>query len=309
MVDSKIEKEMSPEKLNSWIEGKKTIYIIDVLKFDNFTKRHIPKAMNACVFEVTFIDQVKSITNNKDSVIVLYGSSNNSMDAATAAEKLEQNGYKYIHVLKGGIDAWRSAGLTLEGEATDEPADPQTLLKLGNRSYSVDTDQSVIEWRGRNPNTTHFGIIKIANGELTVKDGIITGKFDIDMDSITNINLEGDELQPVLIAHLKSDDFFLTKLFPSAKFEINQAKSVKEPYVSLPNYNVNGTLEIKGIKAQQDFMATIVKTPEDGLLAEAHFDIDRTKWGVIYGSARFYEHLGMHLVFDLISFQVRIVAM
>ena len=55
-------------------------------------------------------------------------------------------------------------------------------------------------------------------------------------------------------------------------------------------------------------MATITKTPENGLAAEAHFDIDRTRWGVIYGSARFFEYLGMHLVFDLISFQVRIIA-
>jgi len=38
-----------------------------------------------------------------------------------------------------------------------------------------------------------------------------------------------------------------------------------------------------------------------------HFDMDRTRWGVIYGSSRFFEHLGMHLVFDLISFQIRLV--
>jgi hypothetical protein len=37
---------------------------------------------------------------------------------------------------------------------------------------------------------------------------------------------------------------------------------------------------------------------------EAHFDIDRTRWKVIYGSARFFEHLGMHLVFDPISIQI-----
>ena len=41
---------------------------------------------------------------------------------------------------------------------------------------------------------------------------------------------------------------------------------------------------------------------------EAHFDIDRTRWGVIYGSTRFFEHLGMHLVFDFISVQLRLVA-
>jgi len=67
-------------------------------------------------------------------------------------------------------------------------------------------------------------------------------------------------------------------------------------------------LELRGVKAQQHFAATVSKTPENGLIAEAHFDIDRTRWGIIYGSARFFEYLGMHLVFDLISVQVRIVA-
>lgn len=39
----------------------------------------------------------------------------------------------------------------------------------------------------------------------------------------------------------------------------------------------------------------------------AHFEFNRTRWGVIYGSSRFFRHLGMHLVFDLISLQLRIV--
>jgi polyisoprenoid-binding protein YceI/rhodanese-related sulfurtransferase len=308
MIKSNTYKELSPEELLRWIEEEKTFYLIDALKFDNFARRHLPKAMNACVFEVTFIDQVKSITDDKNSEIVLYGASNRSLDAITAADKLEQNGYRYIYVLKGGIEAWRSAGFSLDGQAVDEQSDPQTILKLEDRSYRVDTDQSIIEWKGRNPNSTHFGTVRIVSGEFVAKDGIIAGMLDIDMDSIANINLEGDELQPVLITHLKSDDFFLTKLFPRARFEINNAIPVKEPFLSLPNYEINGTLELRGVKAQQDFMATITKTPENDLMAEAHFDIDRTKWGVIYGSARFFEYLGMHLVFDLISFQVRIVA-
>jgi len=40
------------------------------------------------------------------------------------------------------------------------------------------------------------------------------------MNTIHNINLEGDELQPVLEAHLRSDDFFFTKLFPKAVFAV-----------------------------------------------------------------------------------------
>jgi polyisoprenoid-binding protein YceI len=71
---------------------------------------------------------------------------------------------------------------------------------------------------------------------------------------------------------------------------------------------VHGALKLRGVTADLDFTATVNRTPENGLTAEAHFDIDRTRWKIIYGSARFFEHLGMHVVFDLISFQLRIFA-
>ena len=50
------------------------------------------------------------------------------------------------------------------------------------------------------------------------------------------------------------------------------------------------------------------KADENALLLEAHFDIDKTRWNVICGSSRFFEHLGMHKVFDLISLQLNIIA-
>ena len=300
--------QLTAEDLHQWMDEKKAFYLIDALPNDHFRRVHLPNSNNACVYEVTFMDQIEAITEDKNAGIVLYGSSTRSRDALMAAEKLGQNGYRHIHVLDGGIEAWRSAGLALEGEAVDDPDDPQTQLNMEDRTYRIDTNQSTIEWTGRNPNSTHFGNIKIFAGEIAVKDGAITGTFDIDMNAITNINLEGDELQPVLISHLKSDDFFLVKLFPSAKFKIHRARPIEEPFLTCPNYEIKGALELRGIKAEQNFMATVTRTPENGLAAEAHFDIDRTRWNIIYGSTRFFEHLGMHLVFDLISIQVRIIA-
>lgn len=301
-------KQLSPEELHLWMEENQSFYLIDTMLSDHFGKVHLPNSINVCVFEVTFIEQIKAFIKDKDAVIVIYGSSTRSQDAITAAEKLAQEGYRYIHVLMGGIEAWRLAALPLEGEATDAPDDPQTILELEDRSYQVDTNQSSIQWTGRNPASTHFGYVKIATGELAVKDGTISGTCDIDMNSITNQNLEGDDLQSVLVAHLKSDDFFLTRLFPTAKFNILRSRPVEDPFLTVPNHEINGTLELRGAKIQQDFMATITRTPENGLAAEAHFDIDRTRWNIIYGSTRFFEHLGMHLVFDLISIQLRIVA-
>ncbi|MCG8689216.1 MAG: YceI family protein [Desulfobacterales bacterium] len=301
-------KEIYPAELNQWIKENKTFTLIDTLKSDTYTRRHLPTAYNACVFEVTFIDQVHAITDDKNAAIVLYGTSGRSYDSVTAAGKLAQDGYKTVYILKGGIETWLSEGFNLEGEAANDPFDTQTLLDLKEGTYKIDAEQSIIEWSGRNPTTTHFGTVEIDRGKIVVADGIVTGDFDINMDSIKNINLEGDELQQVLIDHLKSDDFFLTKFFPTARYEILAGTPAKEPFLSYPNYEISGNLELKGVKARQDFMATITQTPENNLIAEAHFDIDRTKWGIIYGSTRFFESLGMHMVFDLISLQIRVVA-
>ncbi len=299
---------LSPEEVRQWIREEKNFFLIDTLPGDHFHRVHLPNATNACVFEVDFIDQIKAIIEKKDAAVVLYGASGRSMDAGKAAEKLEGEGYREVHVLTGGIEGWRSAGLTLEGEAVDEPEDPQTLLRLEDRSYRIDTEQSTIQWTGRNAHSSHFGNVQISTGKLAVKDDTLSGTFDIDMESISNINLAGDELQPVLIAHLKSDDFFLTRLFPKATFTILHSTPAKEPFLTLPNHEIRGTLKLRGIEADQDFWATITQTPEKTLLIEAHFDMDRTQWHIIYGSARFFEYLGMHQVFDLITIEMRIVA-
>ncbi|MBW2286172.1 MAG: YceI family protein [Deltaproteobacteria bacterium] len=172
----------------------------------------------------------------------------------------------------------------------------------------MDADQSIIEWAGRNPNTRHTGTVSVSKGDINVKDGAIQGGIDIDMTSIRNINLEGDPLQPVLVSHLESDDFFFVKIFPTARFEIRESRVEKEPFLSSPNVEFKGLLSLRGVKAELGFWATVTQAEENGLIANANFDIDRTRWNIIYGSTRFFEHLGMHLVFDMISLQLKIVA-
>ena len=128
------------------------------------------------------------------------------------------------------------------------------------------------------------------------------------MTTIHNKNLQGNELQPVLESHLRSDDFFFTKLFPKAVFTIKKAVRIEPGWLTACNYHVDGELRLRGVSADLEFDATIVRIADDSVVMEAHFDIDRTRWQVIYGSTRFFEHLGMHKVFDLISLQLRLVA-
>lgn len=280
------------------------VLLLDVLPKSHYQQVHLPGALQACVFEVTFLQQVADLTTDKNAAIVIYGASGQTHDAVTAADKLVRAGYTRVSVLADGLAGWQAAGNPLAGEGA--AATTGSSAQPADGVYPVDTAASSIEWAGRNPNSTHHGTLALSAGEVQVANREIRGQFSIDMTSIKNLNLAGDELQPVLEAHLKSDDFFFVKLFPEARFSMTARPTTSAGSVSAANYQVKGELNLRGISAAQSFPATIVTTDDGRLAAEAHFDFDRTRWGVIYGSTKFFEHLGMHLVFDQISLQLRI---
>lgn len=294
--------------LKALLTEKPETVLIDLLSPEHFAGRHIPGAQNACVFHVSFLDDLAVIAPDKQVPIVVYGASIRCQDAAMALEKLNRAGYEDVTFLKGGLEAWHGAGYDLEGEATEQQEDPQTTVTLLDGQYTVDSDASQVEWAGRNPNTRHIGTVNIAKGVIDINDRTITGNVEIDMNTIHNINLEGDELQPVLEAHLRSDDFFFIKMFPKAVFTFKEAKRIEPGWLTAPNYHVHGELNLRGVSADLEFDATVALIEDGSLVLEAHFDIDRTRWNVIYGSTRFFEHLGMHTVFDLLSFQIRMIA-
>ena len=306
MEETKSFAKITAEELYEKIGRKKDLIIIDTLPKDLFEKRHMPGAQNACVFQVVFPSEVEAIVPDRDREVVLYGSSRASHDAVTAAEKLVRLGYSKVFALIGGLAAWREAGYPLAGNDPDS-ADEDDRFRLEDRSYTVDIERSIIEWTGRNPNTTHYGTLRLLRGDITIRQGKLNGTFEIDMLSLKNLNLEGSEWQPVLIAHLKSDDFFFAEKFPKARFTIDSSREIGES-LSEPNFEVEGTLELRGVRNGMKFLATISNLPDGAITAEAHFDFDRTHWKIIYGSSRYFEHLGMHLVFDPISIGLRIVA-
>ena len=63
------------------------------------------------------------------------------------------------------------------------------------------------------------------------------------------------------------------------------------------------------VRALLDQHVDVNAPQEDGTLkAQAVFNLDRTLWNVHYGSGKLFERLGMHLVNDLISIEMFIVA-
>lgn len=297
---------ITPTALSAAIGQGENIRLIDTLPEDHFQQVHLPGSGNACVYQVTFLDQVRKITEDPEAEIVLYGSSSRSLDSRIAAEKLQRAGYRRVAVLQGGLEAWREAGQPLEGSAVQTFLDPCTLVSLPSGRFALDVQQSMVGWTGRNMNTSHFGMVRCHSGRLDSTEAGFTGSLTVDMAGIENYNLAGDPLQAVLIDHLKSDDFFLVTLFPEATLSIERARLRDKPCRTAVNCDVEGDLTLRGISRKLAFPATVTDSAE-AIFLEAHFDIDRTEWGIIYGSARYFEHLGMHQVFEAISISLRLV--
>jgi len=282
--------------------------LIDVLVEEHFKAVHLRAALNICVYEIAFLEKVAREIPDRSRKIVVYGSSKGSLEAFTAAEKLTGYGYTDVSVLEEGITGWRAAGLDLEGDDIGILDRIRPALPAENTRFTLDCDQSIIHWFGRNRNTTHHGTVSLNSGEFGIRKGKIRGIFEIDMASIKNIDLNGDPLQPSLVSHLLSEDFFFAKKFPVATFTIESAEQIEEIPSSLPNFRVRGIFELRGLAETIDFLASVSQVQDAEVRVESHFDIDRTRWGVLYGSSRFFDHLGYHLVYNLITLQLRLVA-
>jgi rhodanese-related sulfurtransferase len=293
------------EDVQQMIQADSNIILLDVLPGEFFAEQHLPGAGNACVYEVTFLDQVRAITPDLDRPIIVYGSSCRSRASATAATKLSAAGYHAVYDYAGGLEAWEAAGYPLERN----PEQAVAIPRLRDTTYVVDVEKSVLLWVGRSLTGRHYGSINMAEGELTLARGkIVRGRLILAMETIRNFDLADADYNTLLISHLKSDDFFNVSRFPTASFELGAASLIPDATPGTANHQITGVLTIKGVSNQVAFPALIAPRPDGGLSAQAHLDIDRTQWGVQYGSGKLFERLGMHLVNDIISLELQVVA-
>lgn len=171
-------------------------------------------------------------------------------------------------------------------------------------SYVVDTEKSIVKWEGSKPTATHHGTVKLNSGTLLAHGGTIeAGNFTIDMTTIADEDLEGEE-RAMLEAHLKGTtegkegDFFDTNNFPHGKFELT----------GIEGNIVKGNLTIKDITNSVEFPAKINIQDDEMSLESEQFELDRTKWGVNFGSKSVFPNLGDKFVSDAMKISILIVA-
>lgn len=271
--------------------------LLDVRSPDAFALCHISGAKNACVYEVTFTQTVETTFPDKTNKIVVYGESDRFHAAPLAAARLKDAGYSEVSAFKGGLSEWIAKGGKVEKQERDSHSPAG--------SYKLDTEKSRVRWSGRNQSNQHDGEIACLSGSLEIdSEGNPTdGTLEVDMGQMSCSDIVDSKMAAMLIAHLESIDFFDTANNPTATFEL--ARFFKDPDAlpGSPNASIEGAITIRGKRRQLHLEATLAET-EDGYVLQTQFDIDRTLFGAVYGSGRFFEKLGMHLVNDLVTVQV-----
>lgn len=170
-------------------------------------------------------------------------------------------------------------------------------------TYKVDTNSSVIIWKGYKVTGQHTGTVKVQNGNLIMDNGVLTGgSFDIDMNSIKDTDLEG-EWADKLVGHLKSDDFFGAAKYGTSKFVITRAI----PQDTKGNYKITGNLTIKETTKEIKFLAAVTENAGT-VTASGKMTIDRSDFNVRYGSGSFFDGLGDKTIYDEFDLQVSLVA-
>jgi len=196
---------------------------------------------------------------------------------------------------------------TKEVTTTDAKESLETS-STANR-LAVDTSSSIIKWEGNKPVGGHTGTISIAQGEFIMNNGVIEGgNFLIDMKSISVTDLESGNGKESLESHLmgtvegKEGDFFNVNKYPTATFEITGVET-KEGKTMM-----SGNLTMLEKSNNITFPIVYNSNGTSMKVVSEEFEIDRTKWGIYYGSKSFFDSLGDNFIKDAMKITIELSA-
>lgn len=190
-------------------------------------------------------------------------------------------------------------------KATTSDAAPVTNV-ASDKSLNVNTANSNIMWTGSKIASSHTGTIGLSSGSLKVSgDKITGGEFVIDMTTIKNTDLPAAK-QGDLVGHLSNEDFFDVPKFPTAKFVITKVTAL----AGNPEANcmVYGNLTLKEQTKSIGFKANAKVGPNGVSVSTPDFTIDRTDFGIQYGSTKLADVVKDKAISDDIGLKINLSA-
>jgi polyisoprenoid-binding protein YceI len=174
-----------------------------------------------------------------------------------------------------------------EGEKVEAGEKVETTENASSQAeaFKVNTAESKIMWTGSKVigGGQHTGTMNLQAGDIMVADGNITGgKFVVDVASLANTDLTPEDGKADLEGHLKSDDFFDVANHPTAVFEIAKVEAASGD--SGATHTITGNFTLKGVTKSVTIPAKVAIQDGKLIANTPPFVIDRTQWGVKYGS-------------------------
>lgn len=171
------------------------------------------------------------------------------------------------------------------------------------QTYNVDPAASKITYVGKKVTGEHTGNLTIKSGSLVVEgDAIKGGEVVVDMNSLTSTDLTDKEYNTKYVGHMKSPDFFNTEKFPESKLVIKSSKKTAK------GLEVNGDLTMIGSTQPVTFTVTDWKKTDSSVSGKSTLVLNRTKWGLKYGSASFFKSIGDKAIHDEFTLTVDLTA-
>lgn len=222
-----------------------------------------------------------------------------------------------VVLLVGGLAYWflgmdsddMSAVEVEENENNLTFEESTTVMEPG--TYQANTTDSVIVWEAGKPailGYVHNGTFSLQSGDVTLTGEELTGEFVVDVDSLKVTSLGGGKAgqESALEGHLKADRFFDTATYPTATFTITDVSPKVLPGPDQAEYTATGELTMKGQTHEVTFPMTVIVNGNDEVSVMADIELDRTRWGIDFGSASIAESITENIIGDTVNLNLEV---
>jgi polyisoprenoid-binding protein YceI len=174
--------------------------------------------------------------------------------------------------------------------------------------YKLQPQLSTLGWEGKAVTHGHNGTMQFTDGNLQVNGNqVVGGTVTVNMKTMKATDITDADNQAKFVGHMSSDDFFGAEKFPTSTFKITSVKPIAGAAANADNATITGDMTIKGVTQAISFPAK-VGVKNGVAAATGKVTIDRTKFGLKYGSKTFFDSIGDKAINDEFTLTFNVVA-
>ncbi len=175
-------------------------------------------------------------------------------------------------------------------------------------TYKLQPQLSTLGWDGKAVTHGHNGTIQFTSGDLQVRNNMVVGGTAVvDMKTIKATDITDAENHAKFVGHMSSGDFFDAPTYPTSTFKITSVVPIKGAAADADNATITGDMTIKGVTQSVSFPAK-VGVKNGVAAATGKVTIDRTKFGLKYGSKTFFDSIGDKAIYDEFTLASNVIA-